>query len=481
MANTIRIKRRSSVGAAGSPTNLSPAELAYNENDNTLYYGYGDGGSGLSSSVIPIAGSGAFMTTGTTQTISAAKTFSNITITGGSISGITDLAVADGGTGSSTASGARANLSAAVLGANSDITSITGLTTALTVAQGGTGSVTASGARTNLLPTYATNGGKLLAVNSGATDVEYITPNFGTVTSVGINMPLQNIMTVGFSPVTTSGNISLTFNAQAMNTMLMGPVSGANAIPAFRTILSTDIPALNYASTGTNSNITSLTGLTTALSIPQGGTGSTTAAAALTALGAYPATNPDGYTTNTGTVTSVQIIGDPTVFNFTMMGGQTTITTAGTLSVTLAAQAKNKVLIGGVSTTTIPTFRLLDPLDIPALAYLPITGGTVSGAVVITGDLTVSGTTTTVSSSTLTVADKNIELAMGSSTEAGATGGGITLHGLVDHTILYTTGTSSWDFSEHMNLVTGKAYKINGVSVLSATALDGVVVDGGTF
>lgn len=61
-------------------------------------------------------------------------------ITGGSITGITDLAVADGGTGSSTASGARTNLGAAASGANSDITSLTGLTTALSVAQGGTGS-----------------------------------------------------------------------------------------------------------------------------------------------------------------------------------------------------------------------------------------------------------------------------------------------------------------------------------------------------
>lgn len=64
---------------------------------------------------------------------------SGASISGGSVSGISDLAVADGGTGASTAADARTNLSAAKSGANSDITSLSGLTTALSVAQGGTG------------------------------------------------------------------------------------------------------------------------------------------------------------------------------------------------------------------------------------------------------------------------------------------------------------------------------------------------------
>jgi hypothetical protein len=41
------------------------------------------------------------------------------------------------------------------------------------------------------------------------------------------------------------------------------------------------------------------------LAVANGGTGATTAAGALTNLGAYPATNPSGYTSNTGTVTGV--------------------------------------------------------------------------------------------------------------------------------------------------------------------------------
>lgn len=49
------------------------------------------------------------------------------------------LLVAKGGTGATTAADARTNLSAAKSGSNSDITALSGLTTALSVAQGGTG------------------------------------------------------------------------------------------------------------------------------------------------------------------------------------------------------------------------------------------------------------------------------------------------------------------------------------------------------
>lgn len=77
MANTIRIKRRTS-GGSGAPTSLENAELAFNEVSEVLYYGQGTGGAGGSAtSIIPIAGTGAFVDLTSTQTITGTKTFSN--------------------------------------------------------------------------------------------------------------------------------------------------------------------------------------------------------------------------------------------------------------------------------------------------------------------------------------------------------------------------------------------------------------------
>lgn len=78
-----------------------------------------------------------------------------VNITGGTISGValtlgTPLPIADGGTGSADATAARAALSAAKSGANSDITSLTGLTTPISILQGGTGATTAANARAAL-------------------------------------------------------------------------------------------------------------------------------------------------------------------------------------------------------------------------------------------------------------------------------------------------------------------------------------------
>lgn len=80
MANILRIKRRAGTGSAGAPSSLKNAELAFNEADNTLYYGYGDDGSGTANTIPAIAGVGAFVSLSTDQTITGNKTFNGVTI-----------------------------------------------------------------------------------------------------------------------------------------------------------------------------------------------------------------------------------------------------------------------------------------------------------------------------------------------------------------------------------------------------------------
>lgn len=61
MTNTIRIKRRAAGGAPGAPAGLENAEIAFNEQDDILYYGKGAGGAGgTATQIIPIGGLGAF-------------------------------------------------------------------------------------------------------------------------------------------------------------------------------------------------------------------------------------------------------------------------------------------------------------------------------------------------------------------------------------------------------------------------------------
>ena len=103
----------------------------------------------------------------------------------------------------------------------------------------------------------------------------------------------------------------------------------------------------------------------------------------------------------------------------------------------------------------------------------PTFTGTVAAAnIVLSGDLTVNGTTTTINSTTLTVDDKNIELgSVTSPSNVTADGGGITLKGATDKTFNWVSATAAWTSSEDLNLLTGKVYEINGTSVLSGSTL----------
>lgn len=198
-----------------------------------------------------------------------------------------------------------------------------------------------------------------------------------------------------------------------------------------------------------------------------------------------------GSSSASGTVTSVGL-SLPNIFTVS----NSPVTTSGTLTGALATQNANKVFAGPLSgADASPTFRALVASDIPDLSstyltsssasstYLPLTGGTISSNLTISGNLTVNGTQTVINSTSVSVDDINIILGdTASPSDATADGGGITLKGTTDKTLTWVDATDAWTSSEHVNLASGKAYYINGTSVLSATALgDGITVDGGTY
>ena len=95
---------------------------------------------------------------------------------------------------------------------------------------------------------------------------------------------------------------------------------------------------------------------------------------------------------------------------------------------------------------------------------------TVAGNLTVTGNSTVNGTTTTINSTTLTVDDKNIELgSTASPTDVTADGGGITLKGATDKTILWENDTDSWNFNQNIETSTTTKVKQKGAFMQSST------------
>jgi hypothetical protein len=212
MANTIRIKRRAASGGAGAPSTLENAELAFNEASNVLYYGTGTGGAGGSAtSVIAIAGNGAYVDLSTAQTVGGTKTFSNAIV--GSVTGnagtattwatARDLSLTGDATATLTGVNGSANVSAALTLAtvNSNVGSFTKLTV------NGKGLVTAASAAVlaDLGATtadFSMNGFKLTNLADPTNDQDAATKYYVDTVAQGLDVKASVL-------AATTGNITL--------------------------------------------------------------------------------------------------------------------------------------------------------------------------------------------------------------------------------------------------------------------------------
>ncbi len=89
----------------------------------------------------------------------------------------------------------------------------------------------------------------------------------------------------------------------------------------------------------------------------------------------------------------------------------------------------------------------------------------------VVGNLDISGTSTVIDTTTLTVEDKNIELGTsGSPSDATADGGGITLKGTTDKTITYSNTNTAWESNIGFN-VAGRLLVGTSTSVTSSSGV----------
>ena len=163
--------------------------------------------------------------------------------------------------------------------------------------------------------------------------------------------------------------------------------------------------------------------------------------------------------------------------NLTEAHGATGAVVGTTNTQTLTNKTLTSPVVNTQITTASTSFNLLNTVattinfggaaDVISLGSATSTV-TVNKHLVVTGDLTVNGTTTTINSTTLSVDDKNIVLADGNTSDVAADGGGITLKGASDKTFTWSDSTDSWSSSEHISLASGKSYKVNGTNISAA-------------
>ena len=226
------------------------------------------------------------------------------------------------------------------------------------------------------------SGTNTLAIAAGGTDYSAGTSALAT----GI---VKSTTSTGALSIAAASDISSTLGSQTANTVYAGPSTGSAANPTFRSLVSTDIPALSYvaSSGGTATNLTLAGTLKDSNSSSAGTSGQVLSSTATGTKWITPSSG--GNVTGTGTSTS----GNFAAFN---NGSATAINDTGyspsSFVSATTVESPHYVLAGpnSGSTAAAPTFRAIVASDVPTLNQ-STTGSaatlTTGRTIAITGDL----------------------------------------------------------------------------------------------
>lgn len=214
----------------------------------------------------------------------------------------------------------------------------------LNVSHGGTGAATAADARVSILPSFTGNANKVLAVNAGESDVEFVTPGDGTVTSIDASGGTTGLSFSG-GPITSTGTLTLDGMLEIAN----GGTGAGNASGARMSLLPAysgnagKVLAVNGGATDAEWIAISGAGTVTSVNVSGGATGLSFSGGPITGAGTITASGTlgvaNGGTGQTSFTNGQLLIGNTTgntLVKATLAGSAGITVTNGPGSITLA-------------------------------------------------------------------------------------------------------------------------------------------------
>lgn len=143
--------------------------------------------------------------------------------------------------------------------------------------------------------------------------------------------------------------------------------------------------------------------------------------------------------------------------------------TIGTTEIALGASS---TALAGLTQIDVDNIRILDNTIASSTGVLYIDPNPIDsdgGDVIVRGNLTIRGLTTTVNSTTVSINDKNLVLADSAASAGEADGAGITVNGpTTAATITYNGSTDAWNLNKDLDLSALSALKIGGEAITEA-------------